>query len=96
MSDRIVYTKEEFVVIRTILKGAVANFETYHDKYIGIVIHDAQMMAADKFYRYKANKRVYHYSSFLCRHNVGLIEGMNPQRLKKEDYVKLLQFFEGL
>ena len=41
MSDRIIYTKDEFVVIRTILRGAVSNYDNYHDKYVGIVIHDA-------------------------------------------------------
>lgn len=96
MSDRIIYTKDEFVVIRTILRGAVSNYDNYHDKYVGIVIRDAQMMAADRSYRYRANKRVYHISSFLSRYNSGLINGMNPNSLGKEDYIKLLQFFEEL
>ena len=90
------YTKEDFLSIRTLLHIAVEEYSTYHDEYIAVIVRDAQLLIKDNDYRYRANKRVYRYSSFISKRARPLITSMNPNHLTKEDYIKLLSLFEEL
>lgn len=87
---------EEFVPIRTLLNLALKDISSYHDEYISIMVHDAQEMIRDRSYRYRANKRVYKYSSYLSVSSREVITSMNPNRLGESEYRKLLKIFEDL
>lgn len=90
------YTREEFLPIRSLLHVAIEEFATYQDEYIGIMVHDAQKMIEDSTYRYRANKRVYRYSSYISKYDRAVIKSMDVQHLTKDDYIKLLSIFEAL
>lgn len=96
MKYQVIHSKDEFVQIRSLLYIAVHEYSTYHDEYIKIMVHDAQEMISNRDYRFRANKRIYHYSSFLSRKCPSLIQSMKPEHLGREEYIKLLDFFEAL
>lgn len=96
MYYKVVHSKEEFTTIRNLLHIAIRQYSTYHDTYIHVMVHDAQMLISDESYRYRANKRVYEYSLFLSKHCPELVSSMKSESLGIDDYRKLLAFFDGL
>lgn len=96
MKYQIIQKKEEFVAIRSLLHIAITQQAAYHDKYISIMVRDAKEMCLNQAYRYRANKKVYHCSSFLCRHNRDLLQRLDPDAMGVAEYQMLLDFFESL
>lgn len=93
---RIKIKKSEFTPIRSLLEIAVHEYETYEDQYIKIMVHDAKFMIQDSSYRFRADSRVYRYSSYLSKNNIDLISEMDPEDLGIDEYRILLAIFEAL
>ena len=96
MKYQIIQNKEEFVAMRSLLHIAITHKAEYHDEYIRIMVRDAKEMSVNHAYRYHANKKVYHCSSFLSRHNPTLLDRLNPDSMGEPEYRMLLEFFESL
>lgn len=86
----------EYKPIVEVLELAISSFETYHDRYIKVIVKDAKLLAADPCNRRIVDRRVYSYSATLTKMSAKRLSGFNPDALTKKDFQELLAFFRSL
>lgn len=86
----------EYTPIRSLLNIAVTEYESYHDKYIKIMVKDAIFLSENNEYRFKANRRVYKFSSYLSVNSIDIIKSMKPDHLTLDNYKTLFEIFKSL
>ena len=87
----------EYRAVVEVLELAVASFDTYNDKYIKIIVRDAQLLVADANNKRYVDRRVYSYSATLSKMlDKKRLCSYNPEALSKQDFKDLLAFFSSL
>ena len=87
----------EYRPVVEVLEFAVASFNNYHDKYIKIIVRDAQLLVCDANNRRLVDRRVYAYSATLSKmRDKKKLCNYNPDALTKKDFQELLSFFRSL
>lgn len=87
----------EYRPVVEVLELAVASFNKYHDKYIKIIVRDAQLLVSDANNRRLVDRRVYAYSATLSKmRDKKKLCAYNPEALTKKDFQELLSFFRSL
>ena len=87
----------EYKPVVEVLELAVARFDNYHDKYIKIIVRDAQLLVSDANNRRLVDRRVYAYSATLSKmQDKKRLCAYNPNALTKKDFQDLLSFFSSL
>ena len=87
----------EYRPVVEVLELAIASFGNYHDKYIKIIVRDAQLLVSDANNRRLVDRRVYVYSATLSKmRDKKKLCSYNPEALTKKDFQELLSFFRSL
>lgn len=86
----------EYRAVVEVLELAVASFETYNDKYISIIVRDAQLLVEDVNNKRYVDRRVYAYSATLSKMQKKRLCSYNSEALTKNDLKELLVFFSSL
>lgn len=96
MRRKINITPNEYTPIRSLLHYAVTEYETYQDQYIKVMVRDALLLAENKDYRLRADRRMIRYSLYLSQYKRDTIATMNPNALGRNEYNTLLEIFQNL
>ena len=96
MRRKINIIPNEYTPIRSLLHYAVTEYNTYQDQYIKVMVEDAIMLSQDAEYRFRANRRMFRYSSYLSLHKREVVTSMNPQHLGIDEYRVLFEIFKNL
>ena len=87
----------EYWPVVEVLELAVAGFDNYDDKYIKIIVRDAQLLVIDAENRRLVDRRVYAYSATLSKmRDKKRLYAFNPDALTKKDFQELLSYFSSL
>lgn len=90
-------SRSEYSPVIEVLELAVASFETYNDKYISIIVRDAQLLVEDVNNKRFVDRRVYAYSATLSKmRDKKRLCTYDPRALTKNDLKELLSFFCSL
>lgn len=96
MRRKINISPNEYTPIRSLLHYAVTEYETYQDQYIKVMVRDALLLAENKDYRLRADRRMIRYSLYLSQYKRDTIATMNPNALGRNEYSTLLEIFQNL
>lgn len=94
MEEIIKLKVSKYTPIQSLLNIAIKEDFSYQSVYVKTMVHDAILLSENYEYRFKANRRMFIYSSYLSKHCVSIIRSMNPDNLTIEDYKKLLSLFD--
>ncbi len=94
MKVRILHYRSEFSSIMELLMVAINNYEQYEDTFIRIIVKDAKIIANERTYCDKVNRRVFLYSSELSKFDRRQLLSMDENNLQKTDYESILSFFK--
>lgn len=86
----------EYRSIVEVLELAVSSFDTYHDKYIKVIVKDAKLLELDPRNRGIVDRRVYAYSATLSKMPKKKLSAFNPDALTRKDFQELLAYFSSL
>lgn len=88
--------KNPYLPVMMMLRLAIERGDNYHNEHIRIIVQDAQQLYMKRMTIHQINRSVYSYTVAIERNNPTLVSSMNPSHLLREDYIKLLDFFETL
>lgn len=86
----------EYSSIVEVLELAVSSFNTYHDRYVKVIVKDAKLLMEDPHNRMIVDRRVYAYSATLTKMPAKKLKEFNPDALTRKDFQELLDFFRSL
>ena len=96
MATIVIKSHSEYNSIRSLLRVAIMKSDTYEDKYIRVIVRNAQRIVNEPDFKNCLTSDEYRFSTALTSMRTEELFGFQSERLGKDDFVKLLQFFDNL
>ena len=86
--------KRDFTNIRILIQSSMLRKSAECDKYVAQLIHDAQLVLKSPANISAIDRDLFFYSVYLGERGGNWVNQLDPERLKEEDYKKMLEVFE--
>ena len=96
MATIVIKSHTEYNSIRSLLRVAIMKCDTYEDRYIRVIVKNAQQIVDDPDFKNSLTSDEYRFSTALTSMRKEELLGFKSEKLGKDDFVKLLQFFDNL
>lgn len=96
MATIVIKSHTEYNSIRSLLRVAIMKSDTYEDRYIRVIVKNAQQIVDDPDFKNSLTSDEYRFSTALTSMRKEELLGFKSEKLGKDDFVKLLQFFDNL
>lgn len=87
---------QEFKPLKDILEVAITKYDTYEDRYVKVIVRDAQLLSRDPHNKSIVDRRVYAFSSTLSKMSLVRLQRFNPDALTRDDFKEILSYFNAL
>ena len=95
-SITVVHSNHEYEEVISLLKVAIEHHSTYHDRYLKIIVRDAQLIKRHPERMQEISCEFKTYSIALSGSTNEQVAGMDPNSLSKDNLQTLLDIFGSL
>ena len=96
LTVRIIHTNNDYDEIKSLLRIAIEHHSTYKDRYVKIIVRDAQIIKKNPDRIKETSREFRSYSRALSASNSDAYVSMNPNELTKDNLETLLEIFNSL